>query len=194
MKNTILETQIKEYVDYRRRLGYHMVYHDRILRAFARFAASRGFHGPLKRIWAEEFVSVPRDVNAAYYRSRHRVLYDFARHWAAFDSRVEIPVRHTPQVGYRRPEPHIYSDSEVQSLMQAARSTVAGRPFVGETLAAVIGLMACTGIRKGEAFTLRQGDVDLEQAVIYVRRSKNRPLRLVPIHQTAAAGRCPTDS
>lgn len=65
--------------------------------------------------------------------------------------------------------------------MAAARS---GQPFVGETYATLIGLMACTGLRTGEVRNLRTGDVDLEHALLRVRHSKNRPLRLVPIHET----------
>ena len=47
--------------------------------------------------------------------------------------------------------------------------------------------MACAGLRRGEAVNLRRDDVDLKHSILRVRRSKNRPLRLVPLQASAMA-------
>jgi integrase/recombinase XerD len=51
----------------------------------------------------------------------------------------------------------------------------------------MIGLLAATGVRVGEALHLDRRDVDLEQAVLLVRESKFRRARRVPVHETTAA-------
>ena len=45
----------------------------------------------------------------------------------------------------------------------------------------LIGLLASTGLRVGEALRLDRGDVDWSDGVLHVRRSKFRKSRLVPI-------------
>lgn len=181
MTNTLLETRINEYLAYRRSLGYRMTFHETTLRSFARFAASHKYRGRLKADWIEEFAYAPEDAHPAYRRQLHRVLSDFARHWAVYDSHVEIPAPCEPGASYRRSEPYIYSDTEVRSLITAARSC---RPRAGATHATVIGLMACTGLRTGEAVALRKEDVDFGNSLLRVHNSKSRILRLVPIHQS----------
>lgn len=47
--------------------------------------------------------------------------------------------------------------------------------------------MACSGIRTGEAASLRKQDVDWSKSLLRIRQSKGRPLRLVPLHQTTIA-------
>lgn len=181
MKNTTLKNRIDEYLAYRRGLGFRMDHHEMILQSFQRFVVSRRFRGRLKNRWVEEFISAPQDVHPRYRKQLHRILTDFAQYWAAYDPRVEIPSPHEPCAGYRRKEPYIYSDEEIQSLMAAARS---GQPFVGETYATIVGLMACTGLRTGEAIKLRKSDVNFNESLLRVHHSKNRLLRLVPIQQT----------
>ena len=50
----------------------------------------------------------------------------------------------------------------------------------------LIGLLACSGLRPGEAVALVPADVDLRQDVITVRDSKWGSSRLVPLHASAS--------
>ena len=52
----------------------------------------------------------------------------------------------------------------------------------GLTLATLIGLLAVTGLRPGEAAALKQSDADLEAQLLTIRESKFGKSRLVPIH------------
>ena len=186
MKKNML-SHIQDYLGYRRALGYRLEVDERILRAFDRFASKRGYSGPLQRSWVEEFATEPKGVNPAYHAVRLRILHDFAQHWAAYDSRVEVPFQRIAPSGYRRAEPRIYTDEEIQMLMAAARTSHVDQGIPGETHATIIGLMACSGIRTGEAAALRKCDVDWDQSLLRIRQSKGRPLRLVPLHDTAMA-------
>jgi integrase len=59
--------------------------------------------------------------------------------------------------------------------------------YTGVRNATIIGLLACTGMRIGEVLALKNSDVDLVQNVITVRQSKNLPMRLVPISDSASS-------
>jgi len=50
------------------------------------------------------------------------------------------------------------------------------------TLKTLIGLLAATGLRPGEAAALERSDVDLEAQLLTIRESKFGKSRLVPIH------------
>jgi len=184
MNSTLLKKRIEEYLAYRRSFGYRMTKHDSVLRCFARFASSRRWRGTLKRDWVEAFIDASTNGAPAHRTSLHTVVRDFARYWATYDPRVEVPAPREPRIGYRRQEPYIYSDKEIQLLMKAARLGHPAWPFVRETYATVIGLMAATGLRTGEAVDLRKNDVNLDQSLLYVRHGKNMQPRLVPIHHT----------
>jgi integrase len=62
------------------------------------------------------------------------------------------------------------------------------RPAVsGRTLATLIGLLASTGLRSGEALRLDRADVDLSTGVLQILKTKFRKDRLVPVHATTLA-------
>jgi integrase len=54
-------------------------------------------------------------------------------------------------------------------------------------MATLIGLLASTGLRSGEAVRLDRADVDLAGGVLLVRKTKFRKDRLVPVHRTTQA-------
>lgn len=186
MKNNQLKEWIAKYLEYRRGLGYKADYDAKILRAFARYAVGRHFRGPLQRSWAEGFAALPTATDPVYRAVRLRVVRDFARYWASFDPRTQVPFQGGPYGAYRRKEPYIYSDADVRALMKAARSGTTDQGIPGDTYATLLGLMACTGLRTGEAAQLQREDVDWQQQLLRIRHSKGRPLRLVPIHDTTA--------
>jgi integrase len=60
-------------------------------------------------------------------------------------------------------------------------------PRLGRTLATVVGRLASTGLRSGEALRLDRGDVDRAGGVMQLRKTKFRKDRLVPVHATTLA-------
>ena len=76
--------------------------------------------------------------------------------------------------------PFLYSEADICALMAAARGV--GLPLRSATLEAVIGLLATTGPRVGEAIRLDCQDVDLPRGILQVRNSKQGRSRLVPLH------------
>jgi integrase/recombinase XerD len=58
----------------------------------------------------------------------------------------------------------------------------------GATFETLIGLLAATGLRPGEALELNVDDVDLHAQVLMIQGWKGGKSRLVPITPSAAAG------
>ncbi len=100
---------------------------------------------------------------------------------------TQVPPRGLFPAKYRRPQPHIYSDSEIADLMAAASHIRSALGLRGATLKTLIGLLAATGLRPGEALKLDLGDVDLVDGVLAIRESKLRRSRVVPLEQSASA-------
>jgi integrase/recombinase XerD len=108
----------------------------------------------------------------------------FAEYLCAIDPRTEVPPANLLPGKVRRPQPYIYSDEELRRLIRAARALPSPTGLRAWTYATLLGLLAVTGMRHGEALALDRGDVDLEAGVLTVRRSKCRKARLVPVHAT----------
>jgi integrase/recombinase XerD len=112
----------------------------------------------------------------------------FARHMRAEDHRHELPPENYFGYRKRRPVPHIYSLSEINSLIEAAlrlrpKGGLALRP---QTYATLLALLASTGLRVSEALGLLHTDVTADGLLI--RETKFRKTRLVPLHDTAKIG------
>ena len=85
--------------------------------------------------------------------------------------------------------PYLYSDDEIAALIDRGRHAVARRS-APRRYATLIGLLAVTGMRVGEAIRLDRGDVDLANGLLTVRDGKfgkSRELAAAPQHHRGAA-------
>jgi len=183
------ETNVGEYIAYRRSLGFKFTDKDgATLASFGRYADRIGHAGPvtidLAVGWAK---STGGDVPVRWAR-RLDFVRGFARYRSLFDTGTEIP---PPGLlgpsRYQRKPPHIYSDREVAELMKAASGIRTSNGLRPRTYATLFGLLACTGMRVSEAIALNDGDVNLETGVLTVRWSKFGRSRLVPLHRSAVS-------
>jgi integrase len=74
----------------------------------------------------------------------------------------------------------LYSDAEITALIAAADTLPS--PLRRATFATLIGLLAVTGIRVGEAIALDRGDVDLATGRLTVRFGKFGKSRELALH------------
>ena len=109
----------------------------------------------------------------------------FAQYVSAIDSRTEVPSQELLPHRYRRQPPYLYSDKEIHRLMHALRQLPAPNDLRAISNATLLGLLAVTGMRVGEAIGLDRKDVDLKRGLITVRQAKLNKSRLVPLHLTA---------
>ena len=169
-----------DYLAVRRSLGYELYSHELLLRDFVEFMDRAGADTVTIAI-AVSWARLPKDAKPIWWARRLGVIRGFARYLATIDPRTEIPPRDLLPAHEQRLAPYIYSQAEVQALTNAAAAL---RPAVrGATHRTLIGLLAVTGLRLGEALGLDRQDVDLDAGVLRVR-GKNDKWREVPLHPT----------
>jgi integrase len=185
MKTPRMVDLVRDYLAKRRALGFALRTQGPQLLQFARYADRLGHRGPLTLQLAVRWARLPKRTSALWWAHRLKVLRPFIQYRAAFDPRTELPPRGYLGPGYRRTTPHIYSATEIATLIRAARELRPPGGLRALTYATLLGLLACAGLRISEALRLRQADVDWPQGVISIRRSKFKQSRLVPLHPTA---------
>lgn len=181
-----LHDALTEYLQTRRALGTKLGWPESSLRRFVDFieAESKEFvTTELALRWAIQAAG----VQPATHARRLGIVRGFAVWLQATDTRTQVPPLRLLPARQRRPLPHIYSDREIADLMGAAlrlRSAAGLRRVTFQTL---IGLLAATGLRPGEALALDVADVDLVDGVMTVRESKFGKSRYVPLEESARA-------
>ena len=102
------------------------------------------------------------------------------------DGRTQIPPPGMIAHGRHRATPYLYSEAEVQSLLQAAAKL--SNEIYAATYPLLIGLLAVTGMRISEAIALTVNDFDNGTETLTVRNSKFGKSRLLPLHESTANG------
>jgi integrase len=172
----------KEYLVFRRKLGFKLRIEGYLLLKFTEYADESGHQGPITTELALRWARLPQGASPIYQARRLEIVRCFAKHRAIFDQDTEIPPDRLLGPAHRRIPPHIYSHREIRDLIEAAwkLSPIGGlRP---RTYAVLFGLLDCTGIRISEALRLCRNDADLEQGLLTIRETKYYKSRLVPIH------------
>lgn len=178
-----LRRAVGEYLALRRALGFELHRTEWALRRFVDFAEQEGARWvttDLALRWAKLAVHVQDPERSA----RLSVVRRFAEYLSAIDPRTEVPPAKLLPSKVRRPPPYIYSDDELLELIRAARKLPSRTGLRAWTYATLLGLLAVTGMRHGEALALDRRDVDLDAGVLAIRRTKCRKARLVPVHAT----------
>jgi integrase len=179
----MLAEKVENYIELRRSLGYAFKKQAGTLRAFARFVEMEQLDGPLTKAIALNFV-LSFDGAANGRAIRHGVLCRFYEYLAVFEARTEVLDPRSLPRNRAIPPPRILSDAELASLIAACRELGSRNPSRGHTLTMLVGLLASTGLRSGEALRLDRSDVDLGGGVLLIRKTKFRKDRLVPVHAT----------
>jgi integrase len=125
---------------------------------------------------------LPPASDSNWHAHRLSVVRGFAAHVHALDPVHELVPQDLLPQRPRRAVPYLYSDAEIRALMGA--SCVIATPHRAATMRALIGLLAVTGMRIGEAIRLNQGDVDHRRDVLTVVESKFGKSRQLAVHAT----------
>ncbi len=181
-----LADRVEGYITLRRSLGYAFQKQAAILRTLARYVEAERLEGPLTRDIALRFV-LSREGTANGHSIRHGVVRRFCEYLAIYDARTEmLDPGALPRSG-AIPPPRILSDTELESLLSACGRVSPKYPERGVVLTMLVGLLASTGLRSGEARRLDRTDVNLIDGVLHIRKTKFRKDRLVPVHATTLA-------
>jgi integrase/recombinase XerD len=170
------------YLAVRRAMGFKLARTEGLLFSFVSFLEAE--HATrITSALALRWATLPATATPWWWASRLCVVRGFARYMSALDPATEVPPTDLlPRIGpsQGRAEPYLYSSAEVTALM-AATACIRGR-FVAATCATLIGLLAVTGMRVGEALRLDVDDVDSSQRLLVIRDSKFQRSREVPLH------------
>lgn len=178
---TMLSACLEKYLALRGHMGFKLYHEHKLLPQFVMFCQQHGsavVTTPLALRWATQ----PADCQPARWAARLRMVRRFAHYLSSVDSRTEIPPLGLLADSYRRKTPCLFRDHEVSELIDLAQQLDSAQHLLGPTISTLIGLLAVTGMRVGEALALDRQDVDLKQSVLYIRKGKGNKPRLVPVH------------
>jgi integrase/recombinase XerD len=176
-----LRQELEDYLRVRRRLGFKLGSDQRLLEDFVGFLEQVGasrVSSELAVMWAQR----PVDAHPHRWGQRLSIVRVFARYVATLDPASEVPSTELLQARRPRVAPYIYSPAEINALIDAAGQLTP--PLRAASYRTVIGLMATTGLRLGEALGLERQDVDLTDGALHVRARQHKQ-REVPLHPTA---------
>ena len=181
--STDLVAAAADYLAQRRARGYKLRDEGVLLTEFVQDLSARG----VERITVNDAVAFAQrnpEASRATHAWRLGVIRVFAVWLRAGDPAAaeEIP----PDLirgNYQRITPYLYSPTQVDQLMAAARKLP--KRYLADAMYILIGLLYVTGLRSGEAFGLDVTDFDRSRLVLSVLGKRGRR-RLVPIHPSAA--------
>jgi integrase len=174
-----LAEHAQNYLTIRRALGFKLVGEGVLLAEFVAFAEKAG-QRTISTQFALEWARRPRGGSPNYLSRRLRAVRAFARYLHVLDPACEIPPLELLPASKYRPAPYIYGDEEITALMTAA--SMLRPPLRAAMFRTLIGLLACTGLRIGEAIRLDREDFDPANRLLTVRDSKFGKSREVLLH------------
>ena len=179
-----LARSVQDYLAMRRSVGYALRQEGRMLADFVGYCEHRGITGVTIEA-ALGWASAPAQASPTWWAKRLAVVRGFAAHLKTIQEDTEVPPKGLLPSRAVRTTPYLFSAAEITALMAAARGLPS--PLRALTFETLIGLMALTGLRTGEAMALNRADVDLAEGVLTIWRSKLGKSHQIPLHQTTTA-------
>ena len=123
------------------------------------------------------------DTDRRWHAQRLQVIAGLARYVHTLDpAAAELVPAGLIRARVTRRHPYLYSDQQIHALLAAAAAL--SPPPLAATMTTLIGLLAVSGMRGGEAIALDVGDPDADRALLTVT-GKHGKRRLVPLHPSA---------
>lgn len=176
-----LQRVLAEYLAMRRDLGFKLISDGKLLKTFVLFFELRKqdfITTEFALAWAE----LSTTAMSARRARRLSIVRNFARYCRVIEPRTEVPPENLLPYDYQRPAPFLFKDNDIRRLLEASQKMVSNGCFFGQTLTCLFGLLSVTGLRIGEALSLKTEEVDLNAGILTVRNTKFGKSRLVPLH------------
>ena len=180
---SVLHQCVEDYLSVRRSLGFKLERAAHLLPDFIGFVEREGATTVTTQLAVTWAAKTKGGMN--WRADRLDVVRGFARYLQAIDPNTEVPPKGLLPRRSRRAVPYIYNDTDVCALIASAQTL--GSQIGRCTYATLIGLLAVTGMRPGEAIRLDRDDVDLEHAVLTARSTKFGKSREVALHASTVA-------
>jgi len=182
-----LRKHLDDYLELRRGLGFELGRCESRLRDFVGYLA-RKRTARITMPLVVDYVMRPAGRSANTQGGYLAAIRGFAKYLTGIDPRTEIPPLGMVRRSHR-PQPFIYSDDQVVQLLDAARRhhSIPHYALKPSTLHCLLGLLAVTGMRLGEALSLKPEDIDWAEGVVTIGRAKYQKIRLIPLHASTVS-------
>jgi integrase/recombinase XerD len=178
---TALREALGGYLDLRRGMGFKLDRDARLLAQFISYLEEAGA-AAVTVDSAVAWATLPPGASPGWLAFRMSVARGFAAYLHTLDPSAEIPPPGLLPGGTHRAVPYLYSAADIASLLaQAERLRT---PLRTATIQTLVGLLAVTGMRVGEALGLDDGDFEAGHGTLIVRHAKFGKQRLLPLHPT----------
>ena len=186
---SFLAEHLSAYLALRRSLGYELRVQTYLLRHFDRVVdREMQSPGPVSRELIEAYLRTLAHLQPITRRLRLSTIRQFLLYLRQFEPATYIPDRSLEPARSSPRLPYIFIEDEVRALIQAAceypRRYRCRRWLLYPTL---FGLLYVTGMRVSEAIALTLEDIDMEQAVVRIRKTKFHKARLIPLRTSSCA-------
>jgi integrase/recombinase XerD len=181
---TALDEHVADYLRIRRALGFKLERAEKLLGQYLNYLQATD-QDLVTVENALTWVRLPTAGGGNWWAQRLSVVRCFATYLHALDPAHEIPPADVLARRIRRSVPYLYTEQEVLALM-VATGRLRGQ-LRRATYRTLMGLLAVTGMRVGEAIRLDRADLDLAAGVVTVRDSKFGKSRELPLHPTTVA-------
>lgn len=183
MSAPALREALTDYLALRRALGYRLARPQILLNQFLDYLQDVDqitITVQSALTWARLSV----DAAPAWRAYRLSVIRGFATYLHTLDPAHEVPAADLLPRRTRRATPYLYSEQDIAALIAAADALPT--PLRRATFATLIGLLAVTGMRVGEAIGLDRSDVDLGHNLLLVRHTKFDKTRELVLHPSTS--------
>jgi len=173
MRRSVKRSMLKkanEYIKYKRSLGYIFGTEAWMIQSFGQYADAIARGKPLTVKLALQWAVLPNGKKC-YHAKRLDALRPFAKFLIVDDSKTELIPTGILGPSKSRAAPYIFSGEEIRQLM-SVKAYTRSKLLNNFTFSTFIGLLACTGLRVGEALSLQRKNIDWEQKIITVKWSK----------------------
>jgi len=175
-----LAQHLKDYLCLRRALGHKLADAARLLPRFVAHLDALGVATITVEV-ALGWVQCPdAEPSSSVWLRRMTAVRGFARHMSGVNPATEIPPLGLVTYRQRWRPPFIYSDADVVAIMSEVPRLIP-TPLRAATFQTMVGVLAATGMRVGEAIALNRGDIDWAEGVVVVHGSKFNKSREVPL-------------
>ncbi|HKI66345.1 MAG TPA: tyrosine-type recombinase/integrase [Solirubrobacterales bacterium] len=169
---------LDDYLTMRRGLGFKLARTEKLLAQFISYLDDVGADIVTVE-HALTWASLPAGGDRSWWAYRLSVVRGFATYLQTLDPATEVPAAELLPGRPRRATPYLYSDVEIAALIAAADTL--RFPLRVATYKTLIGLLAVTGMRVGEAIRLDRDDLDLAHELLVVRDGKFGKSRELPL-------------
>lgn len=176
--------RMMDFIQLKRSLGVGFDFEERTLAQLDRYLITKeskgaGISPPLVHHWLENLPG----INSRTCDTKRRVAEHFFDYTIRLGDLAENPAHFRCEARWHRLPPFVFSGEHVRTILcrAAQLQDIPFFPNRGATYEAIFATLYCLGLRVSEACRLSKGDVDLEQGLVLISKSKFYKSRLLPV-------------